>query len=64
MANELKIGVVDDFFDMCPVERRLKRISKLGFEGVQLWLTCVELAFDLGGSGACFSPTGRDVHFP
>lgn len=56
----MQVGVVDWHWYDLPVEKRLKRIAKLGFEGVQLAVTPNELGFDLkNGTDAWFDPKYR-----
>ena len=43
----MQVGVIDWHWWDLPVEKRLRRIADLGFEGVQLAVTPTELGFDL-----------------
>ncbi len=56
----MRLGVLDFYWYYLPVEKRLKRIAELGFEGVQLAVTPTELGFDLkNGTDAWFDPRYR-----
>lgn len=56
----MRIGVLDFSWSDLPVEKRLRRISQLGFEGVQLAVTSTELGFNLkNGTDAWFDPGYR-----
>jgi sugar phosphate isomerase/epimerase len=53
----MRIGVLDWHWYNLPVEKRLQRISRLGFEGVQLAVTPTEMGFKLkNGTDAWFNP--------
>jgi len=41
----LKIAALDVMFYDIPIEKRLKRIRDLGFEGTELWLGSAEIGF-------------------
>jgi len=43
----LKIAALDVMFYDIPIEKRLKRIHDLGFEGTELWLGSAELGFSV-----------------
>jgi len=58
----MRIGVIDFSWYHLPVEKRLKRIADLGFEGVQLAVTSTELGFNLkNGADAWFDKRYRPV---
>ena len=54
----MRIGAIDFSWYYLPVEKRLRKISELGFEGVQLAVTSTELGFNLeNGAAVWFDPS-------